>query len=587
MKKFFLFALLLGTITIACNQEPAENTKTETKEEVKEAYQPEEWTFMDQGWNAAQRDSFWFISQGSRLMPYAWFAALEAPGEEAPYFTASRMHDLGYLPAKKSALNPEGLPIGFALDMDKSTGEAFVGFTCAACHTNVIKYKDKSFLVDGAPTLADFVTLYDDVVMTLKSTRDDDAKFDRFAHNVLAEKYDEAAVEKLKTALAELTAASELRQESAALPDHYPKDFTSYGRLDAFTNIENAGSVLALNMPGNGNPAIGPVSYPFLWGTHQSDVVQWNGSAKNIPRNIGPLIRNTGEVVGVFGGLKITRPTGEPKVPGLPLDYVSTADFGGLQALEGLVKNLKSPQWDDPSSNLPAVDPELVAQGAILYAKNCGSCHTVIAAEDQLANYTATMVPIGKVGTDPTTAMIGLTNSALSGILKGIPEMLIQGPPMPDTVPAILIPVNGVAGLMAPMVKQMMDEKAAAGVNVKRHLRSASHGQDETPQTPDPSYKARPLNGIWATAPYLHNGSVPNLWELLQKPEDRVTEFWVGSQQFDPKNVGFVTDQGKSLFKVMNGGEVMPGNSNGGHVYGTNNLTDEEKWALVEYMKTL
>ena len=41
-----------------------------------------------------------------------------------------------------------------------------------------------------------------------------------------------------------------------------------------------------------------------------------------------------------------------------------------------------------------------------------------------------------------------------------------------------------------------------------------------------PSYKARPLNRVWATAPYLHNGSVPNLTDLLRAPEERATIFY-------------------------------------------------------------
>ncbi|MFK8165293.1 MAG: di-heme-cytochrome C peroxidase [Lewinella sp.] len=583
MNKIFVLALLLGLFTIACNKEEKDPQKPKPAPPVVVDPSYEDWMYFDQGWSPAERDSFWFTSQGSRIMPYDWFTALEAPAEEVPFFTASRMSQLGYLPVPASEQNPGGLPIGFSMDKDPVTGQSFVGLTCAACHTNVIEHEGKSFLIDGAPTMADFVGFFNDVVVTLQATRDDEPKFDRFAHKVLGDEYDAASVEELKKALTQLAANTALREKEAALPSHYPEGFTSYGRLDAFTNIENAGSVFALDMPGNGNPAIGPVSYPFLWGTHQSDVVQWNGSASNIPRNIGPLVRNTGEVVGVFGGLKITKRDVPPKKGELPLNYTSTADFAGLQALEGFVKTLKSPQWNDPNSNLPAVDPELVAQGEILFGKTCIGCHKFIAAEDQMANYKATMVPIGKIGTDPTTAVIALTNVAATGILKGIPVEIAKGPPMQDTMPAITIPVNGVAGLLAPMVMKMLKEN---NVDMRSHSRSASHAQDETPETPDPSYKARPLNGIWATAPYLHNGSVPNLWEMLKAPEERTKEFWVGSPKFDAKNVGFVTTEGKSRFKVMHQDKVMPGNSNLGHTPGTN-LTDEEKWALIEYLKTL
>ena len=106
------------------------------------------------------------------------------------------------------------------------------------------------------------------------------------------------------------------------------------------------------------------------------------------------------------------------------------------------------------------------------------------------------------------------------------------------------------------------------------------------------TYKARPLNGVWATGPFLHNGSVPNLYQLLLPPEQRIKKFKVGSQQFDPVKVGFVIDQG-SEFDTTD-----TGNKNGGHsgpkftqVKGEDgnyrDLTDDERMALIEYMKTL
>jgi hypothetical protein len=107
------------------------------------------------------------------------------------------------------------------------------------------------------------------------------------------------------------------------------------------------------------------------------------------------------------------------------------------------------------------------------------------------------------------------------------------------------------------------------------------------PVADDGAYEARVLYGIWATAPYLHNGSVPNLWELLKPPRDRKTTFKVGSRLFDQKNVGFSTDESpfeKGDFTVdpLN----TNGNGNAGHVYGTD-LSEAERWALIEYLKKL
>jgi hypothetical protein len=98
------------------------------------------------------------------------------------------------------------------------------------------------------------------------------------------------------------------------------------------------------------------------------------------------------------------------------------------------------------------------------------------------------------------------------------------------------------------------------------------------------AYKGRPLNGIWATAPYLHNGSVPNLWQLLTPEDLRVKEFYVGSREFDPKNVGFVTDKSEGSFRFDT---TLVGNSNKGHTYGTQELTEDQKWELIEFLKSL
>ena len=85
-------------------------------------------------------------------------------------------------------------------------------------------------------------------------------------------------------------------------------------------------------------------------------------------------------------------------------------------------------------------------------------------------------------------------------------------------------------------------------------------------------YKARPLNGIWATAPYLHNGSVPNLYQLLLPTEQRLREFTVGRRAFDPVNVGFKTEPFDGGFRFRthdDAGKPISGNSNAGHEYGT------------------
>src|SRR5690606_2416468 len=102
-------------------------------------------------------------------------------------------------------------------------------------------------------------------------------------------------------------------------------------------------------------------------------------------------------------------------------------------------------------------------------------------------------------------------------------------------------------------------------------------------------YANQPLDGIWARAPYLHNGSVPTLWDLLTPEGQRNGGrdfFFKGHAVFDTENVGERTDieeiDGRKTFRFT---ISEPGNSNRGHsgaVYGTE-LGDEDKRALIEF----
>jgi cytochrome c peroxidase len=117
-------------------------------------------------------------------------------------------------------------------------------------------------------------------------------------------------------------------------------------------------------------------------------------------------------------------------------------------------------------------------------------------------------------------------------------------------------------------------------------------------------YLCGPLDGIWARAPYLHNGSVPTLADLLKPPPkgalDRAQErelrprsFYRGNRRYDEVNVGWVstepTEGARVLFEYRTidaSGQPIPGNSNAGHIYGTE-LSEQDKSALLSYLKTL
>jgi len=99
-------------------------------------------------------------------------------------------------------------------------------------------------------------------------------------------------------------------------------------------------------------------------------------------------------------------------------------------------------------------------------------------------------------------------------------------------------------------------------------------------------YANHPLDGIWLRGPFLHNGSVPTLRDLLDAPEARPKVFYRGYDVFDQRKVGFVSDVPHAGGRDFSRFDTsVPGNANTGHVYGTM-LTDVDKAALVEHLKT-
>ena len=103
----------------------------------------------------------------------------------------------------------------------------------------------------------------------------------------------------------------------------------------------------------------------------------------------------------------------------------------------------------------------------------------------------------------------------------------------------------------------------------------------------DIGYVSQPLDGIWLRAPYLHNGSVPTLRDLLRRPHERPATFWRGCDVYDPLTMGF-ENKAKTNYcpRAYLFDTRERGNGNAGHTYGTD-LADVEKDALVEYLKKL
>jgi hypothetical protein len=557
--------------------------------------------YANQGWSVEDRQTFYTTSQGSHMIPYLWFKALRRLDADEP-FGGDQLARYGYLANEKSKANPEGLPVGFVLDGDARTG--FFGMTCAACHTAQIEYQkdgaNQQLRIDGAPATADFQAFLKDLTEAAKATLNDAGRYDKFARAVLGNRYSATRANDLKTDF-----AAWVKQWTNFMDKSLPASPWGPGRLDAFGMIFNRVAAKDLAIDANFKVADAPVSYPFLWNASRQDKTQWNGGVPN-GLYINALGRNSGEVFGVFAEFtpkKLTN-THPPLI-----DYSkSSIKYAGLQALEEKIKMLTPPPWPWPSE----LKQDMVDKGRVLYAKECGGCH-----EEKRLPLGTWLTPVMDVGTDQKmfdnaerTSQAGILAGALS---PNPPGSTLADPAATNDVLATVVvgalineafsfpprfPNGGVWRAIREDLQDLYSDKEKAPnlislldprvrEDLKSHVVSRLAQMFKVPGPPH-AYESRVLHGIWATAPYLHNGSVPNLWELLTPPAQRKPFFMVGSKKYDPVNVGYVTDE--SPFKdgklVVSGSDVQPGNGNSGHEFGTK-LSDDEKWQLIEYLKQL
>jgi RoxA-like, cytochrome c-like len=109
-------------------------------------------------------------------------------------------------------------------------------------------------------------------------------------------------------------------------------------------------------------------------------------------------------------------------------------------------------------------------------------------------------------------------------------------------------------------------------------------------------YQAPPLDGVWATAPYFHNGSAPTVYHVLNsaaRPKVFTRSYRTGAEEYDPVRLGWkvtvpeappADTPGFERRKVYD--TTLPGRGNGGHTYG-DDLSDDDRLAVIEYLKTL
>ncbi|HZI48953.1 MAG TPA: di-heme-cytochrome C peroxidase, partial [Pyrinomonadaceae bacterium] len=529
---------------------------------------PPEVVFSDTGqlnngvWTEAERQRYYHLSQGSQIMPYDWFVALEQPGLTpkglfiAPEYTTQ----FRLIPDPNPLNNPDRVPVGFAKDTpDPVTNIENVGLTCSACHTAQMTYKGTGLRIDGAPGMVNFNAFLTSLVLTTTDTLLNPAKFDRFARRVLKDRYNSQNAKQLKDDVKNF-----LGQRLKPIVDQFAADFGSgqkpvpggFGRIDALGSggnrlygaLDNK-NLRALNAPVKALP---------LWYVNRYAYVQTNGSIRQ------PMARNMIEALAVNASLVFPEPKKDR--------YISSVRLQNMNELEEFAARFTAPIW--PGNVLGKLNEEAVLRGEPLYKKHCAACHDPqmekqpdqndpVAVKYKQTFFVLRLFPVNVVGTDPLDA----TNFAERTLDA---SAIDEGKDVPGAKIIALV-LSSTQTRQYESLGIPIDEQEKLNGYRANNLRACK------------AYPARPLAGVWANSPYLHNASVPNLYELLLPAAQRSKKFYTGNVEFDPVNVGFVSDGKQGGFLVDT---TIPGNWNTGHEYGTS-LNHQQRMDLIEYLKAL
>ena len=527
--------------------------------------------YLNQGWSKADRETYYHMSQGSEALSYDIFLNLEVADGQDLFRSDANTDRYGLIPQTPTpGTNPDGLPIGISKTVATNPrwkGE-YIAITCAACHDSELTYKGKRIRIDGgAGNHFDFLGYVYALDDAMQATLTDSAKFDRLAARMGATSPDAKA-------------ALRQRYESEAQIVHVFRTRTLVtpgpwgpGRLDAIAGIVNRVTADKPGIPENWSTPLAPTKPPFVWNTPQSSWTQWRGAQQD------PIDRNLTEAMGVLMPMDL-----HSKTPAEGL-FDPNAELLNLEKIDDLLARLAPPKW--PEDVLGKIDRKKAAEGKVLFVANCTRCHNSYPYTWTAPNkYGKSFIEVGLVqqkyvGTDP-----GQFEDIRPYAITGQLAPYLPGPfAGKDLIPT---------GALYVILQKEVLETALSKLQLTDEEKLKIHGYREFPlPSPTPGvYKAAPREGVWATGPYLHNGSVPNLYEMLIPAAQRTKKFYVG-REFDPVKVGVDTSGNSGKFLVDT---TIRGNSNAGHSFENGPmgngvigplLTEEQRWALVEYLKSI
>ena len=575
-----------------------------------------------QGLTGDEIQTFYHLDQGGELFPLGWMLALEDEDGQPFVETLDRY---GFLPDPNG---PHGLPVGMTVSNEDSqlTVMPMVGMTCAACHVGEWQHDGQAVRVIGGPNLVDqkgFFTalagaakrsvehparLFEDLQQQARDETLSAALIERHpeAYKVLTQctTFEEIAAagefgRLLKAKLGQLHAAEagdvDVQPNHVDAPTHEPVDrgdtaailVADHGGADLGEGCPLAdkstravavhqmidhfietmrlleGRILFLEKivllvhlpqtdfgPGRADdwdvaraelfdsqwaiPLTSPLSFPPTWNLDDIPWLHYDNNTNSI------MQRNYGQAFGTGAPFELKT-------------YGSTVDPRQLRLAEDLAREITPPEW--PADVFGPIDTALAAEGESIFRARCATCHE---------------------GDQPGTAP-GDKQYALDEIGTDPERITTFGTPLDGQPFAVVFPP-----VLDSFIDWSMDNEGIGEAEAKRLIGPEPEWRETN------KYGTRALHGSWATAPYLHNGSVPTLHDLLRPAAERPTSFPIGSRAYDVVKLG-LTIEGVDgwMFNVAEGGAPIAGNSNAGHegaAFGTE-LSEEERRALLEFLK--
>lgn len=489
------------------------------------------------------------VSEGLRYVPFSVVKHLKRPKPDELKLYQERLfanpERFGMLPG------PNDVPLGLVATKDAGYID-MAGLTCAACHVGAIKFSNEWYYVAGALSYMSVNIFFSDLIRSIAATLANPAEFDALWEKVAADEGFDVndlgdvnllSKDELENALKTQTLLT------SNLTDAYPtvEAINSKGKLYAHLVVrlsqmiskakgadDSASSPLGTSNPWATTRTLfgrefanlssdklknvgGVITAPDIFGYQNRQNIFWAQATNSL------LERNLAQGVALLGDVDWKT-------------FETTLSPHGLQKIES--EEISPPSWP---SWLGEVDLSLAQQGCEIYKVKCSTCHDY----DKTTMFAYRTYD---VGTDPLYC---------EGVTSSVGDKFAS-------IPDIVRPVASAVSVSA-LEREPYDQDGRFPVEWKTMQCN--------------KLPARSLEGIWVTGPFLHNGSVRTIKQLLQPAGQREKTFRVGSHEFDQLEIGYLSLD-NDITSIVD--TTVPGLSNVGHEFV---VGENERTSVLEYLK--